>query len=128
MRLSETRSPKTSISLTPLIDVVFLLLIFFMLVSTFLKFNTLPITAVESGPAAAETNKIVLIQILGERRVKVNGETLQLGDLLAHIDRLVAKGMTKAIVRPMPDVTVQDLVSVLERARRSTLKSVVIIR
>ena len=128
MRLSETRSTKPSINLTPLIDVVFLLLIFFMLVSTFLKFNTMPITAVESGPSSAENSQIVLIQIVGAGRVKINGVMVQLDGLLAHIDSLVAKGITKAIVRPMPDVTVQDLVSVLERTRSSTLKSVVIIR
>ena len=128
MRLSETRSTKPSINLTPLIDVVFLLLIFFMLVSTFLKFNTMPITAVESGPSSSDNRQVVLIQIVGAGRVKINGVMVQLDGLLAHIDSLVAKGITKAIVRPMPDVTVQDLVSVLERTRSSTLKSVVIIR
>ena len=128
MRLSENRVSKPPISLTPLIDVVFLLLIFFMLVSTFLKFNTMPITAVQSGPSTADNSKVVLIQIVGARRVTVNGAEVQFAGLLAHINELVAKGATKAVVRPMPEITVQDLVSVLERARRSDLKSVVIHR
>ena len=128
MRLSESRSPKPKISLTPLIDVVFLLLIFFMLASTFLKFNAMAISAVERGPAAADVSKFVLIEILGEQRLEVNGATLQVDGLLAHIDRLVANGLTRAVVKPTPNATVQDLVSVLERARRSKLTSVVIVR
>ena len=80
MRLNETRSSKLPISVTPLIDVVFLLLIFFMLVSTFLKFNTIPIVAVESGLATADITEIVLIQILDERRLKVNGVMVPLDD------------------------------------------------
>lgn len=130
MRLNETRRSKPAISLTPLIDVVFLLLIFFMLVSTFLKFNTLPVTAVESGPAAAAADKseTVVIEIFGGQRIEINGVKVELGGLLAHINELVARGMTKAVVKAMPGVTVQDLVSVIERARNSTLKSVVITR
>lgn len=114
--------------MTPLIDVVFLLLIFFMLVSTFLKFNTIPIATVESGLASADITEIVLIQILDERHVRVNGEVVSLEDAVTYLDNAVAKGMTKAILKPTPDITAQDLVSVLERIRNSTLKSVVIAR
>ena len=99
-----------------------------MLASTFLKFNAMAISAVERGPAAADVSKFVLIEILGEQRLEVNGATLQVDGLLAHIDRLVANGLTRAVVKPTPNATVQDLVSVLERARRSNLTSVVVVR
>ena len=78
MRLNENPRSKPSINLTPLIDVVFLLLIFFMLVSTFLKFNTMSITATESGPAAADTSEIIIVQILDGQRLKVNGTIVAL--------------------------------------------------
>lgn len=128
MRLSDDRVRKPALSLTPLIDVVFLLLIFFMLVSTFLKFNSMPIAAVQSGSTIVDTNETIIVQILDGQSLKVNGTIMALDELLVNLDALVANGATKAVVKPMPDVTVQDLVSVLERARRSTLKSVVIVR
>ncbi len=128
MRLNESLPTKSPINLTPLIDVVFLLLIFFMLVSTFLKFNAMPIAAIDSGPAIVDANDTIIVQILDGQRLKVNGTIIALNGLLANLDELAAKGATKAVVKPMPDVTVQDLVSVLERAGRSMLKSVVIIR
>ncbi len=99
-----------------------------MLVSTFLKFNTIPIAAVESGHATADISEIVLIQILDDQNLRVNGELVSLDGLVAHLDTVVAKGMTKAIVKPTPDATAQDLVYALERVRRSTLTSVVIAR
>jgi len=126
LRLNETRSSKLPISVTPLIDVVFLLLIFFMLVSTFLKFNSIPIAAVESGHASADISEIVLIQLLDGKRQRVNGVLVPLDGLAPHLDNVVAKGMTKAIIKPTPEATAQDLVSVLERIRTSTLTSVVI--
>jgi len=128
MRLSESGAKKSSISLTPLIDVVFLLLIFFMLASTFLRFNAIPISAVEDGGKTEDVKEIVLIQIDGGQRLQVNGVTMQVDDLSAHLDNLVAKGMTKAVVRPTRDTTVQELVTVLERARRTALTSVVVVR
>ena len=97
-----------------------------MLVSTFLKFNAIPIAAVESGHASADISEIVLIQILDGETHRVNGVRVPLDSLIHHLDGVVAKGMTKAIVRPMPDATAQDLVTVLERIRRSTLKNIVI--
>ncbi|MEO1283127.1 MAG: biopolymer transporter ExbD, partial [Pseudomonadota bacterium] len=49
MRLKAQPQRKFPLSLTPLIDVVFLLLIFFMLASTFLKFSAMPIAGAKGG-------------------------------------------------------------------------------
>lgn len=48
--------------------------------------------------------------------------------VLAQIDELVAKGVTRAVVQPAKNATVQDLVKVLEVAKASELKSVVVVR
>ena len=128
MRLSEVRTSNAAISLTPLIDVVFLLLIFFMLASTFFKFNAMLITTADRGLAKMDSSEIALIQVLGGQRLRVNGAALQVDGLLSFLDRLVEKGVTKAVVRPTSEATVQDLVSVLERTRHSTLTNVVIVR
>ena len=49
MQLNRVRRKVPPTNLTPLIDVVFLLLIFFMLASTFLKFSGTPVSGASSG-------------------------------------------------------------------------------
>lgn len=128
MRLSESKRRKSSIGLTPLIDVVFLLLIFFMLASTFLKFSAVPISGAKSGGASGNLSEIALIQIRGAEEIRINGRTVGLSGVLAQIDELVAKGVTRAVVQPAKNATVQHLVKVLEVAKASELKSVVVVR
>ena len=128
MRLSESQRRKSSIGLTPLIDDVFLLLIFFMLASTFLKFSVVPISGAKSGGASGNLSEIALIQIRGAEEIRINGRTVGLSGVLAQIDELVAKGVTRAVVKPAKNATVQDLVKVLEVAKASELKSVVVVR
>lgn len=128
MRLNENRKKRSPLSLTPLIDVVFLLLIFFMLASTFLRFSAMPISGARGGGSSANLQEIVLIQVQGADALSINGAMVDVAGMGARIDELIAKGMTKAVVRPAKDSSVQDLVRVLELARGTKLESVVVVR
>lgn len=128
MRLSEWQSRRSTIGLTPLIDVVFLLLIFFMLASTFLKFSALPVSGARGGDASSSLSQIAIIQVRGVDEIRVNGVSIGLQGLLPQIEDLVAKGVSRAVVQPTEGASVQDLVAVLEVAKKSTLKSVVLVR
>ena len=63
MKLPQSQRFRPRISLTPLIDVVFLLLVFFMLASTFLKFNYLPLTAGGEGAGAPSLSETVIVRV-----------------------------------------------------------------
>ncbi len=128
MQLSEHRSTRPAISLTPMIDVVFLLIIFFMLTSTFLKFNAIPISAVQTGRMASDGSEVVRIQIFDGQRLEVDGAVVPLDGLSRHLDTLIGVGMTGAVIKTGPGATVQDLATVLTQARRSRLKTVAIAR
>lgn len=128
MRLSDWQRRRSSIGLTPLIDVVFLLLIFFMLASTFLKFSAVSISGARSGGASGNLSEIALIQIRGTEDIRINGKTVALEGVLPQIDELIAKGITRAVIQPAQKATVQDLVKVLEVAKASELKSVVVVQ
>ena len=116
------------VTLTPLIDVVFLLLIFFMLASTFLKFSAIPISGARGGGAASDPKEIVLIEIRGSDTLLVNGVRVTPDELLFHLNGLVERGLKRAVLRPSTGATVQDLVGVLERARRSNLLNVIVVK
>jgi biopolymer transport protein ExbD len=128
MRLNDPAPPRRAINLTPLIDVVFLLLVFFMLASTFLKFTTLPIAS--AGPAAAPTElrKVVLMHVSNANQVRLNGEPVTPGQVAAALNALADKGMTQLIVVPTATAKVQDIVSALAIARRSRFRSITVAR
>ncbi len=73
------------LSLTSLIDVIFLLLLFFMLTSTFSRFAEVELSAAAPAGAAAETRPVFLR--LSSDTVSVNGDAVEMAglrDALAH--------------------------------------------
>lgn len=75
MKFSEPREEETQINLTPLIDVVFLLLIFFMVSTTFSKESQLRIQLPESSqePQTEQQSNVVEIEISAEGVFAVKG-------------------------------------------------------
>lgn len=73
--------------MTPLIDVIFLLLLFFMLTSTFSSFGEIELSQATSGTATqkAEPSQRLFMQ-LGPERIVLNGAEVTLADLVADLD------------------------------------------
>ena len=77
MRFRRQRREEVSINLTPLIDVVFLLLIFFMVTTTFTKETRLTVDLPEAqGVAQQEKPDQVEITIRAQGSFAVNGQSL----------------------------------------------------
>lgn len=128
MRLSDGTRRMNRLSLTPLIDVVFLLLIFFILASTFMQFTAVPISsAAATGGAPPTQQEIALIRLQSkDDDLTVNGRKVTLDALAATITELTGKGITHAVVQPVAEANVQKLVSVLEILKKSELENVVV--
>jgi len=89
------RTEEVEINLTPLIDVVFLLLIFFMVSTTFTKETRLAITLPEAdGLVAEEQAKPVEVVVGAEGDYVVNGERLVKND--AQTLRAVLSNLTES--------------------------------
>lgn len=116
------------LSLTPIIDVVFLLLLFFMLASTFSRFAHVDI-GVAGGTASApagETTRILLS--VNGRGFAVNGRAVEAPGIGAALNRQAGQAEAVILVRPSGDAPAQDLVRAVEEARASGLGSVVLVR
>ena len=117
------------ISLTPLIDVVFLLLIFFMLSSTFLKFSKISVTAGPNGEGGATDKATISILRFGDNDVLlIDGRPISHSKLIETLNGLKQSGKTKLVIKPRDGITVQHILGVLERSKRSTLKDIVLVR
>ena len=93
------------LSMTSLIDVIFLLLLFFMLSSTFSKFSEVDLA--DAGAAGgASTGKVLFLQVAQEG-LRLNAETVTLDGLGA---RLAEQTVVLSLA---PEVTAQRLTDVL---------------
>lgn len=126
MKLPAEPHVGTRIGLTPLIDVVFLLLVFFMLASTFLKFNDLPLTA--GGAGAASLEETVIVRVRADGALDVNGDPVSAAELPARLNAWAERGIKRAVVRVVSGARTEDLVRALEHARRSRLDSLALVR
>lgn len=121
MRIDAIRVRKRKpLSLTSLIDVIFLLLLFFMLTSTFTRFAKVEISG---GPASASTGgkpPDVLIRVDDPAGWRINGQTLAEDAAILELARLQVAGAETAVLLVRGELTSQDLVSAVERIRRNT--------
>ncbi len=128
MQLDPPPRKSNRMSLTPLIDVVFLLLIFFMLASTFRNFNTLPIAASTHSGTPPTIRKIILVRINEQGKMDLNGDDVEIDDLAAEIDKLAIEPEMQLVIRPAEKAPLSALVTALQESRRSVLKNPIIAR
>ncbi len=104
------------LSMTSLIDVIFLLLLFFMLTSTFSKFGEVELMA--AGQGAGSNGKQMLFVTLGEQSLTLNGQPADL-DLIAGLIQLQPQsGGHLVLISPGADASSQRLVDLLSELRR----------
>lgn len=111
---------KTLVSLTPLIDVVFILLVFFMLASSFSKWQTIKIDS--SNNHAESTVKADLPPFL----VQVATNKLMLNNKDIALSSLLEKAKAKpddqvVILQPLADTPVQALIDILDALNEQTI-------
>ena len=112
MALSLSKKHKRRLSMTSLIDVIFLLLLFFMLSSTFSRFGTVDLMAAEAGQG--ETRPLFLK--LSPGQISLNGEVVALDRLAQSLGQLRAQqenSSQQVLLSLSGEVTSQRLVDVL---------------
>lgn len=128
MQLNFQKKRLRKLSLTPLIDVVFLLLVFFMLASTFSRFSSLSISGGTASSGQTAPGEIAFIRILEDGTLDLNGAPLKHEELASKLDVFADGGGKKAVLKLREGVKVQGVVKVLEKAKQSKIKSVIVVR
>ena len=123
-RSRETAMP----DITPLIDVVFLLLIFFMVSTVFKKDELallLNLPTVTDGESQSQTQKTIIIE-LSTKEVAFNGKKLSFEEMGAELAK-VTKKKTPIDVRVDKDVKYERVVKVLDELKKYKLNNLSLI-
>lgn len=102
MRGRSARPPEeANVDLTPMLDVVFILLIFFIVTSTFAREEAIglePPPPPSPDQEQQQTQQAILIFIDESNLISVNGRPTDIGSVRANIERVVAENPQSALI------------------------------
>jgi biopolymer transport protein ExbD len=113
-------------SLTPMIDVVFLLLVFFMLAARFGMDTTLSLAMVPTG-VSTYNGAPRLIEVAPNGALFLNGMALPADTLVTRLEQLLPTPADIVVLRPRMGAQSQDLVDVLLLLRAAQITNVKIV-
>jgi len=125
---SNTRR-RATISLTPLIDVVFILLVFFMLASSFLDWRAIDLQApATAGSDGGETGAL-LLRVSRDGGLDLNGRPVEPDRLVASLRRAAEQRQdARLLIQPGAGVAMQRAVDLLDAARRAGIERAQLLR
>ncbi|MEO0962450.1 MAG: biopolymer transporter ExbD [Pseudomonadota bacterium] len=112
------------LSLTPLIDVVFILLVFFMLVSQFASWRAIDIIPqVSSGVSTSMHQTTIVVTVESADAFLVDGDTYSDVSAAAIAALGLGEQDTSYLVRPGDDVAIQPVVDLVEAMTRAGINN-----
>jgi len=129
------RPPRTRalISLVPMIDVMLILLVFFMVTSTYLNLDMIPAVRqqdqAQGATPDAQSTGTIMIRLGADGAAVIRGQSMAepaLGQLLRQ--RIAAEPLTQVVVLPSGAATTQSLISVMDVATRAGVARLRVIR
>ena len=103
---------KKRLALTSLIDIIFLLLLFLMLTSTFSKFSEIELSVAATAAESNVSEKILFLRI-SAFRIDLNSDEVQINSLSKSIKSFTKNSKATLVVSMDQDVTSQRLVDIL---------------
>ncbi len=122
--LLEPLKTRTRLSLTPLIDVVFLLLLFFMLATQFEKYQSIDLVFPSSNTEEKQTDlKPTIIQLLANEKLIINGilidHSLSLNQVLNSLDQKNSAGVVLKVGETVPTKRLTKIIEALKNHKIS---------
>jgi biopolymer transport protein ExbD len=125
MRYDESAETDTSIDIGPLIDIVFILLIFFMVTTTFVKDMNLELERPKASSATSASSKAIRLFIDRDGVTYLDGEPVRLWLIQSKLRDLLSTSTDKVVLVITDEgVPAGKLVEVVDQARLSGAENV----
>ncbi|MBW2716309.1 MAG: biopolymer transporter ExbD [Deltaproteobacteria bacterium] len=124
-RRRDRRKNESEVNLTPMLDVVFIMLIFFIVTASFVKESGLEISRPGAATATRKERGNILIAIGANDQIWMNRRQVDPRALRANIERMHAENpQGSVIIQADKDAKTGLLVKVMDAARSAGVKSV----
>tara|TARA_B100000678_G_scaffold291301_1_gene307491 strand:- start:40 stop:447 length:408 start_codon:yes stop_codon:yes gene_type:complete len=127
MRGRRRKAEESEVDLTPMLDIVFILLIFFIVTATFIKENAIDLTPPPPAPpdTPVDPKPTILVRISEDSLVSVNGRLSDVGAVRANLERLIAENPeTAVLVQAHPRAKNRLVILVVDQARSAGVDNV----
>lgn len=99
MRQRTQADSAAGVDLTPMLDVVFILLIFFIVTSTFIQEKALGLEPPPPpGPAPTTDLSTIIVEVNQDGLIRINGRLTDLSGVRANMERLRAEAPDSALI------------------------------
>ena len=118
MLVKKPRRPNQLLNITPLIDVVFILLVFFMLATSFAQYRLIGVDTPQETEISTNEAGSVVVLLTRDGGMEFDGEPIDPDTLEARIAGVLAVDPLRGfLVRPQDEVTLQAAVTTFDRTR-----------
>ncbi len=108
-----------AIDLTPMLDVVFIMLIFFIVTATFIKESGVEVNRPEASSANQKDDTTVLVAISADNSIWMDKRRIDVRSVKANIERLHAENPEGGVVIQADELaSIKTFTSVLDAARQ----------
>ena len=121
------KSNRTKIILTPMIDVLFIILIFFMLVSNFNLNRGISLQSGSSSEASLSRHTLAIVD-LNEIRISLNGVEVERNFLVQKLHKLSKNNdEIQIFLRPSGEFSVQNIIDLIDELTAEGLSNIYIL-
>lgn len=124
--LGPQQQEEGEIDLTPMLDVVFIMLIFFIVTATFVKEIGLDVNSPDKNQNVKDADKqSIVVQITSRDRIRIRGRDVDVRSVRANIERLHAENPeAPVVVQPHPESSTNTMIQVMDSARQAGVYNV----
>ena len=129
MNLFSKEKKNIDINVAPLIDIVFLLLIFFMLASEFTDFKTIDMVSPnQSNKEINETKLPIILEISENGIININNKEIEFNKLSITVDEMLTnKNINKVVISTPNETKVNVLIKIVDIIRNLGIENIALI-
>jgi len=109
---------EAEVDMTPMLDIVFIMLIFFIVTATFVNERGLDVTRPDSDEPPETQSVTILVSINQSGTISMEGRNIDLRAVRANVERLIAENPdSSVVVQAHPQSESNIMVGVMDQAR-----------
>ena len=117
-KMLQAQEEKEDIDMTPMLDVVFILLIFFIVTASFVKEAGIDVNRPEAATAVKKERANILVAISDKGDIWINKRKVDIRSVQANIERLKAENpQGTVVIQADKKATTDTLIKVMDSAR-----------
>ena len=122
---SAVKDEESEINLTPMLDVVFIMLIFFIVTANFIKEPGLDVNRPDSDTAETQENAAILIAVGPTGEVWMDGRRIDVRQVKANVVKMLADNPQGSVVIQADEKAVADtIIKVMDGAREAGVTAI----